>query len=608
MLVQKKGEEIYTVVFLLAKMVYVKGSMNKRTYRICCFVLMIILTSMVLGGCKILFPQEEEFIELTNPNSSDNKGNNKKDKNKGAQDDQDDIDESSMHMGTVEVIQEVIYVEDFEGETTEFTRRGDLNIEIVKNISNSGKNSLYISGRAEAWNGAKLDLTEVLLDEQKYIINAWVLYEEGPDTIQVNCKIERNGDDYLDVASNVVNKGEWTKLKGSAIIPENTDTAIIYFETDETEKEIIDFYIDKVIISHESVNADRGNIPSLKEVYNDLFTMGVAVAASDITGERKELIKQQFNSLTPANELKPENILDYEKCISDSKYDDSPAVKFDKIEPILEFAKEAEIPVRGHTLIWHDQTPRWFFTEGYSKDKDAPLVSKKLMLKRMKNYIKQVLEYTQTNYPGLIYCWDVVNEVVNPGDMEENGLRTKGSLWYKVIGPSYIEKAFEYAREYADPDVKLFLNDYDTEERGKARYIANLVSSLQEKGLIDGIGLQTHLGIEIPSLVDVDRSIKEYGKLGLEIHITELDMDLTEHTEEELFRQARRYKRLFSFLKTIQEEKAANITNITFWGLTDDSSWLNKPGKSSYPLLFDEYLLQKPAFWGVVLNPDIPLV
>ena len=271
-------------------------------------------------------------------------------------------------------------------------------------------------------------MTEVLLDEQKYIINAWVLYEEGPDTIQVNCKIERNGDDYLDVASNVVNKGEWTKLKGSAIIPENTDTAIIYFETDETEKEIIDFYIDKVIISHESVNADRGNIPSLKEVYNDLFTMGVAVAASDITGELKELIKQQFNSLTPANELKPEIILDYEKCISDSKYDDSPAVIFDKIEPILEFAKEAEIPVRGHTLIWHDQTPRWFFTEGYSKDKDAPLVSKKLMLKRMKNYIKQVLEYTQTNYPGLIYCWDVVNEVVNPGDMEENGLRTKGSL------------------------------------------------------------------------------------------------------------------------------------------------------------------------------------
>ena len=118
-----------------------------------------------------------------------------------------------MHMGTVEVIQEVIYVEDFEGETTEFTRRGDSNIEIVKNISNSGKNSLYISGRAEAWNGAKLDLTEVLLDEQKYIINAWVLYEEGPDTIQVNCKIERNGDDYLDVASNVVNKGEWTKLR-----------------------------------------------------------------------------------------------------------------------------------------------------------------------------------------------------------------------------------------------------------------------------------------------------------------------------------------------------------------------------------------------------------
>lgn len=258
-------------------------------------------------------------------------------------------------------------------------------------------------------------------------------------------------------------------------------------------------------------------------------------------------------------------------------------------------------------MVWHSQTPRWFFTEGYSQDANAPLVSKELMLKRMENYIRQVLEYTQTNYPGLIYAWDVVNEAINPGEGDENGLRVKDSLWYEVVGPEFIEKAFEYARKYADPDVKLFYNDYNTEETGKLLYIKRLVKGLQDKGLIDGIGLQSHLTMDNPSLVDVNSSLLEYGELGLELQITELDMGLKSNTEEDFLNQAKRYKRLFMFIKSIHESGAANITNVTFWGLSDDISWLNKPSEPNYPLLFDNYLLQKPAFWGVLLSPDIPL-
>lgn len=229
------------------------------------------------------------------------------------------------------------------------------------------------------------------------------------------------------------------------------------------------------------------------------------------------------------------------------------------------------------------------------------------MLKRLENYIRQVFEYTQTNYPGLIYAWDVVNEAINPGEGDENGLRVKDSLWYEVIGPEFIEKAFEYARKYADPDVKLFYNDYSTQEPNRMMYIKKLVNALKEKGLIDGIGLQSHLSIDNPSLTDVNTSFLEYGELGLEIHITELDMGLTDNSEEEFLNQAKRYKRLFMFIVNARKSGLANITNVTFWGLSDDISWLNKPGEPSYPLLFDKYLLQKPAFWGVVQSPDIPM-
>jgi len=582
----------------------------------CYLLIAILLFTVILGGCKTNSKEtvkDENTVEVIQPNSSDTSDSSDSSDLFDNGEAEENINttaepvEYKMHMGTVEVNEEVIYEEDFENETTKFTGRGAAKVEIVNTQAKTGGKSLYVSGRTALWNGATVNLTELLKDGEKYLINAWVYYDTGPDHIQFDCKVERNNNEYLSFASAMAKRGEWTELNGSIILPQGTRSASVYFETGFAGGELIDFYVDGIVLSHETANVDRGEIPSLKEVYKDIFSMGVAVTAGEIPPNRRELIKQQFNSLTPGNELKPDSLLDYATCISDPKYNDNPAINFSKAEPILEFAKEANIPVRGHTLVWHSQTPRWFFAEGYSRDENAPLVSRELMLKRMENYIRQVLEYTQTKYPGLIYAWDVVNEAVNPDGGDDNGLRTKDSLWYQVIGPEYIEKAFEFARKYADPEVKLFYNDYNTEEKGKLRYIKQLVKGLQEKGLIDGIGLQTHITIDSPSLIDIDTSIREYGELGLEIHITELDMSLTVKSEEEFLRQAKRYKRLFMFLKNIAESKAANISNVTFWGLSDDISWLNKPGEPNYPLLFDNYLLQKPAFWGVVLSPDISL-
>lgn len=403
-------------------------------------------------------------------------------------------------------------------------------------------------------------------------------------------------------------KGVWTELEGRIDIPQDMTSVGLYFENryDALEEDIVDFYIDDVVVTKETIDVVRGDIPSIKEVYEDYFTIGFAATVSETPKSRQGLMKDQFNSFTTGNELKPDSLLDYQTCISDPKYDDNPQVTFKNAQYLLDFAKEADIPMRGHTLVWHSQTPRWFFAQGYSKAEDAPLVSKELMLKRMENYIKNVLEYVQTNYPGLIYAWDVVNEAIEVGDGQPGFYRSNDSYWYQIIGEEFLEKAFEYARKYADPEVKLFYNDYNTEQVSKMNAIYDVAEMLKSKGLIDGIGLQTHIGDNSPSIADIDASIRRYAQLGLEIQITELDMFLTDNSPEALMKQASRYKRLFLNLTYLKSEGIANITNVTFWGLSDDISWLSKPGVPTYPLLFDQYLVQKPAFWGAILHPDIP--
>lgn len=584
--------------------------MKTNTYKLVISFIMLLM-AMVLSGCKEKDTKSVQ-METEAANTEEIAGSTDEAETEVTEGTEEAVDSAqpegyAMVVGTVDVKEEIVYEEDFEDGQTDFTGRGAAKVSILSNKAKEGKSSLNVTGRTAIWNGATVNLTEKLERNQKYIIKASVMYEKGPDQLQIDCKVEININQYLNFASTVAKKGEWTDITGSIIIPEDTTSADVYFETGFAGGELIDFYVDEITIVKEAATVNRGEIPALKEVYNDLFSVGVAATVNEIAEYRQGLIKDQFNSLTPGNELKPDNVLDYNACISNAEYNENPAVNFSRVEPILQFANDAGMKMRGHTLVWHSQTPRWFFAEGYSNDPSAPLVSKELMLKRMESYIKQVLEYTQKNYPGLIYCWDVVNEAVNTGDGEEGGLRSKDSLWYQVIGPEFIEKAFEYARKYAASDVKLFYNDYNTEDSGKMLMIYELVKGLKEKGLIDGIGLQCHFTMDSPSLIDMEASIRKYAELGLELQVTELDMGLTQNTEDEFLRQAKRYKRTFTILKNLDETGVANITNVTFWGLSDDISWLSKPGQPSYPLLFDNYLLQKPAFWGVILSPDIPL-
>jgi endo-1,4-beta-xylanase len=322
--------------------------------------------------------------------------------------------------------------------------------------------------------------------------------------------------------------------------------------------------------------------------------------------EKAQFIVNQFNSITCENEMKADFTLDRTATLAAGD-EECPVVNMNNADTALAFAQKNGLQMRGHTLVWHGQTPRWLFTAGYDDDPEAPFVTREVLLKRMENYIRQELEYVNSNYPGVIYAWDVVNEAIEPGDGQEHYIRTTNNYWYDVLGEDYIEMAFTFARKYAAPDQKLFYNDYGTYEKNKLFPICDMIGKLKEKNLIDGIGMQDHIALDYPAIQDYQYAINKYAELGIEIQVTELDINNEDNSEEAQQKLASRYKLVMTILMNCIEKRNANITSVTFWGLTDDRSWLNNSESANYPLLFDKDLKPKPAFFGVLQDTSIKI-
>jgi endo-1,4-beta-xylanase len=336
--------------------------------------------------------------------------------------------------------------------------------------------------------------------------------------------------------------------------------------------------------------AQEEDTKGLKDYYKDYFSVGVAVSPQVLKGPEAALIKKHFNSMTAENAMKMGPIHPEE-----NKYNWQPA------DEIVDFAMANGMKMRGHTLCWHNQTPNWLF-----KDEQGKEVTKEVLLKRLKDHITTVV----TRYKGKIYAWDVVNEVIDDNDSKFY----RESLWYKICGEDYIAKAFEYAHE-ADPNALLFYNDYNTESTGKRERIYTMVKKLMDaKVPIHGVGLQGHWSIYQPTGAAVRESIEKFASLGLIVQVTELDVSVyqSEHerrdrkeneddtfTEEREQKQIEQYK---TFFKVFRENKD-KLTSVTFWNVSDKRSWLdNFPvrGRKNYPLLFDQELKPKKAYWEVV--------
>ena len=337
-------------------------------------------------------------------------------------------------------------------------------------------------------------------------------------------------------------------------------------------------------------------IMSLRKAYEPYFKIGVAISRKDMdTPKHLELVKGEFNSFTCENEMKPMFLLDYETISRDPvKYDRCPVITLDRVRKYLDFARDNHIPLRGHTLVWHNQTPFWFFHENY--DEKAPLADKEAMLARLRGYIRAVLTAVQAEYPGVIYAWDVVNEAV-----DEGGFRPR-SLWQEIVGEEFIFAAFETAREYAEPGVLLFYNDYTTYEHWKRDFIvAHILKPLLDRGLIDGMGMQSHLLMDEPELDDYRLALETYGALGLVIHATELDIHNNDASDQSMQALADRYAKLFEIYLDAKTQRKANVDCVTFWCLLDEESWLTGfRRETSYPLLFHGDCEPKAAYDSVL--------
>lgn len=348
-------------------------------------------------------------------------------------------------------------------------------------------------------------------------------------------------------------------------------------------------------VTASAVTDSKSEAKTLKEAFDGDFKVGVTTTSGYLSEEdRVTQIKENFNSITMENEMKPESLLDWEG--SEKSKDGMPAIKEETLEKALKAAQEAGIPLRGHTLVWHSQTPEWFFSKKYDPSKGY--VDKATMKKRMESYIKQVLSYCKENYPGVVYAWDVVNEAVG----DDGNYRTE-SMCYETYGDfSYITDAFTFARKYAEEGTKLFLNDYNEYMAQKRDLLYAKVVELHDAGILDGVGMQSHWDMDFPSVDLFETALEKYASIdGIEIQLTEIDMHNNDDSEEGLKKQAERYKEFFDVITKMKREGTANITSVTFWGLKDGESWLSgMKGETSYPLLFTDDMEKKPCYDSIL--------
>ncbi|WP_374992113.1 endo-1,4-beta-xylanase [Paenibacillus sp. LHD-38] len=344
------------------------------------------------------------------------------------------------------------------------------------------------------------------------------------------------------------------------------------------------------------------DIPSLMESYADYFPIGAAVEPFQTTGLKAELLKKHVNWLVAENVMKPDAIQPAEGSFN-----------WENADRIVKFAKESGMEVRFHALIWHSQVGAWFFKDADGKpmvdetDPGKRVANKKLLLERLDTHVRTIVG----RYKDDIQSWDVVNEVIEPGD--PGGMRA--SDWYKITGTDYIETAFRAAREAGGPDAKLYINDYGTDNPVKRDRLYELVKEMLANGVpIDGVGHQTHIGILGPTVDSIIDSMQKFSELGLDNLVTELDMSIYAWNDRRDFgadipadvlkKQADRYRELFEAFKANKDI----LSGVVFWGIADDHTWLSSfPVKrTEAPFLFDKQLQAKPAFWAVVDPSKLP--
>lgn len=323
------------------------------------------------------------------------------------------------------------------------------------------------------------------------------------------------------------------------------------------------------------------------------FTVGAPLSAGDLGNfNYRKLVAHHFDTITCTNEMKAYSLLD--QRASKAAEDGMPRMNYAAADKMVKFAADNGLKVRGHVLVWDAYMTEWFFREGY--DMKNPIADAETLKARMKSYIEQVVTHFEENFPGVVYCWDVVNEAVGdssteykPGDARHLRTMRNGAPnpFYEYVGADYVELAFLYTKDVVEKlgaDIRLFYNDYNALYDDKRAAIKALVTSINtyakdENGeyrrLVDGVGMQGYIGgygqqqgcMSQNDVNLVAKSIKEYAALGVDVQLTE--MALRNYEEAKQAEHAAFYGKMFEVFCTANEGDGNPLTSVAIWGLLD---------------------------------------
>lgn len=543
------------------------------------------------------------------------------------------------------------------------------------------------------------DITEKVSEGQEYEFSFWAKLsddykdsknkklKDSQKTVQFQPYYE-NGDGKQEydttglisgTSAQILEAGKWTKFEGTYKIPSGAKKVVIRILEQGDWQEPGSCIMGKYYVANVSMKKItkpkpeiEENIPdwkaSVTESLGNGSIAGTAIMSSEISDDTlMALVKKHFNAVTFGNELKPDALFNYQ--IGQSV--DSTTITFqgkelkvpvvnDKqenldfsradamLDKILEWNNanpNNKIRVRGHVLVWHSQTPEWFFHEDY--DVAKPYADKETMNRRLEWFIFSVFDHyfgkaANGKYDGLFYGWDVVNEAVNGNTYRDDKVISdasdtstsdtrhgSNSMWWRVYKSNeFIINAFKYANKYAPNDVELYYNDFGETDNTKCEGIVKLINDVKSADgtRLDAFGMQAHYNVDGFSAAQFKSVAKKYAQAAGKVQLTELDFkasstyDGTAATREsEYTKMAYCHKNLYEAIKALKEE-GANVSGITVWGVIEPNSWLHSQsnlgggasGSAQCPLLFDGNYKAKPAYWAYVdatkLQPAIQKV
>lgn len=494
----------------------------------------------------------------------------------------------------------------------------------VENLGHNSTRGMMVTNRLSKNDGAYSQKGLYLDGGKSYNYSVFVKHDgDGIETFNLSLSYQdiKTGELYSEViATESAAGGEWTKLSAEYKAPKTASDITLSITTDST----VDFIFDDVTITEKkrintnTVSAANGNV-GLKDMYANYFRVGSVLNSGTVNNSTiTAMILKEFNSITLENEMKPDATL-----VQSGSTNTNIRVSLNRAASILNFCAQNNIAVRGHTLVWHSQTPEWFFKDNFQNN--GSWASQSVMDQRMESYIKNMFAEIKRQYPSLnLYAYDVVNEAVsddanrtrNFGGAREPGYGNGRSPWVQIYGDNkFIEKAFEYARKYAPEGCKLYYNDYNEYWDHKRDCIVAMCTSLYNKGLLDGVGMQSHINADMNGFTGIQTyttALHKYINIGCDVQITELDIS-TENGKFSAQQQADKYKAVFqAAIDVNKNSNKGKVTAICVWGPNDANTWI---GSENAPLLFDRNNQPKAAYhalaslvpqseWGDGSNPN----